>query len=763
MNRATRNKLVRGLSAWLDSREWTRLTFGIPALLSSLILVVVMTTVLYVHERPAELREHYHHLTRVSLATGQYEVARVACLRGLANETNERARLEWLFYLAVAMNGLGHEQESADLLTAAAPLDHPGYAEAHLLAAQTFLNSTNLTQEKLKLSEQHLRNALASEPRSVEANELLGRLYINLHQLDKARLCLLRIYATKPETALLIAVTYDLERDAYRAVPWADRAIMAIRARLIATAPNASPADRLDLIHALLIKGKYAPLLDPVERAMLTGTNAVPQDSPPVWLDLVRDLKRAEKYAPALETLERASRASPNPVYPPAIADICATWAEKIPTDQNVERLRLIQEGLDNASNNLKLWWLLIQASHVADASGVAAKKLLDETVAGATGQAAAWWYFLLWTDARTRGDLATARSYLKTAYKLAPQIPQIQNDLAMDQSTTGSREDLARALTLIQPVVEKFPNNPGFRDTRGRILAKLGRNQESVADLQFAASRMPNSAGTREILARVYAALGQTQPVFTNSSSAMLGRIHNLMLQGNYATALETLEQANRASPNPVFSSAIADVCAIWVDYVLQNGERLQLIQKGLNNNPDNEKLRSLLLKATEANDATGPAARRLLERLVKAATGVSAAQWHLLLGRDALARGNPAAAKQHLQTAYELAPTITQIQSDLALALANGNKQDLERGLVLIDSVLDWFPENPEFRNTRGVILARFGRNQEAVADLQFAATKLASPKETRLLLAKVYEALGKTKLDEQQRRLAESDQMR
>ena len=62
----------------------------------------------------------------------------------------------------------------------------------------------------------------------------------------------------------------------------------------------------------------------------------------------------------------------------------------------------------------------------------------------------------------------------------------------------------------------------------------------------------------------------------------------------------------------------------------------------------------------------------------------------------------------------------------------------------------------------NTRGVILARLGRHQEAVADLQFTAAKLANTKEPRLLLAKVYEALGKTKPAEQQRRLAEAGQV-
>ncbi len=744
---------------WLRRRPWSRFKFALPAVLAITVLVLVLTAVLYVRSRSVAFRDQYHRLTRVSLAKGQYEVARVAALHGLAGEKTERARLEWLFYLALAMNGLGHEQEAADLLTAAAPVNRPGCTEAHLLAAQTFLNTTNPTLEKLQMVERHLRHAVTLEPRSVIANELLGRLYINLHQLEKSRACLIKIYAAKPETSLLLAVTYDLERDANRAVPWAERAITSIRNRLVATAPNASSADRLDLIHALLIKGKYASLPDPVERAMLSGTNALPQNSPPVWLDLVRGLKRAEKYGPALATLEQVSRTSPSPVYPPAIADICATWAEKIPAGQNAERLELIQKGLENASENLRLWWLLIQATHVSGKTGADAKELLGETMSGARGQATAWWYFLLWTDARTRGDMTLARSYLKTAYQLAPQIPQIQNDLAMDQSTSGSRADLEQSLTLIQPVVEKFPNHPGFRDTRGQILAKLGRYQEALADLQFAASRMPGSAGTREILTKVYAALGQSQTAYTNTAAPTLSRVHQLVLQANYERALATLEQANRANPSPAYPSAIAELCATWLEESkkIQPARRVELIQTGLTYDAANLKLRAALIVAAYARDDSGATAKKLLDQLVAAATGVSAAQWQWLLGREALTSGQPAVAKKHLQTAYQLAPDLTQIQGELARVLADGNPDDLKQGLALINSALDALPQSPVFRNTRGVILAQLGLHQEAVADLQYAAAKLPEPKATHLLLATVYEALNQPKLAEKHRRLA------
>src|SRR5262249_31337193 len=46
---------------------------------------------------------------------------------------------------------------------------------------------------------------------------------------------------------------------------------------------------------------------------------------------------------------------------------------------------------------------------------------------------------------------------------------------------------DLERALGMINAVVEKAPNEPRFRSTRGHILAKMGRHKEALPDLEEA------------------------------------------------------------------------------------------------------------------------------------------------------------------------------------------------------------------------------------------------------------------------------------
>jgi predicted Zn-dependent protease len=743
-------RLERVIKRWLARRQWKIFWSCLPVLLAAFLSVFILAVVSHIHHQRDGYQQRYHRLAGMMLAAGNFDEAWVASLRGLAGPNTDRDHADWLFYLAMSLNGLGRHAEAAPLLAAAAPLDHPGSLPAHLVVAQSLLNSTNLTSETLHTAERHLLNALALDPKSLEANEMLGRFYINTRSLAKARARLMTVYPSKPDTALLLAVSYDMEKNASDAALWDGRAITAIRNNLISSAPHNSAEVRLDLIRAVAIKAKYGPLPDPLERAMIYTTNSAPQDGPPVWLYMVRDLMNAGKYAPALEILDQAARVSPSPAYPPVIADVCAVWAEKIPKSQNAEKLRLIKKGLDNDPLRVSLRWLLIQAAHSSGDSGREAKKLLDGKVAAATGQTAAWWHLLLAMDVRVNGDPAAARQHLQTAYELAPQVPEIQNDLAMDLAT-GSPPDLPRALKLIQSALDKFPDNPNYRDTRGRILAMLGRNQEAAADLKFASDLLPDPKETRIALAQVNAALGKPQPPAAENAPGPLRQAHALMGQGKYAGALDLLEKANLASPNPVYADAIADVCAAWIGKIPpgQKGgpaEHLLLIQTGLGQAPQHSQLRAALVQAAHAADDSAPAAKQLLDQLIAAATGDSAAEWHLLLAMDDRVKGDRAATRRHLQTAYELAPQVPEIQNDLAMDLATGSPPDLPRALKLAQSALDKFPDNPNYRNTRGRILAMLGRNQEAAADLEFASDLLVDPKETRIALARVNAALGK-----------------
>jgi tetratricopeptide (TPR) repeat protein len=245
------NHFSRILNRWLARRPWRIFILCLPALLAILATVTVAAIVL---RRPSsELYQRYDRLAQHSLARQQFETARVACLRGLAFAKNERNRAPWVFHLALALDGLGQKQDAAALMAEAAPLDPPGsgYVEAHLVVAENLLSTTNLVAttvrladlkatnqvaQTLRLAERHLLSALKLDSNSVPVNEALGRFYINTHQLAKARERLTKIYAAKPDNALLLAIIADQQNDAPAAAQWADRAVTAIEQNILNSA-----------------------------------------------------------------------------------------------------------------------------------------------------------------------------------------------------------------------------------------------------------------------------------------------------------------------------------------------------------------------------------------------------------------------------------------------------------------------------------------------------------------------------------------------
>ena len=91
------------------------------------------------------------------------------------------------------------------------------------------------------------------------------------------------------------------------------------------------------------------------------------------------------------------------------------------------------------------------------------------------------------------------------------------------------------------------------------------------------------------------------------------------------------------------------------------------------------------------------------------------------------------------------------------LAWALTQGETPDLERALRLADEAVKLAADQPEMRATRGRILARLQRWQEALTDLEAVLASSDEQAELHAVLAEVYTALGDTEMAERHQGLA------
>jgi len=167
-------------------------------------------------------------------------------------------------------------------------LERLGSPLAQLAIARNLLTTTNLEANTIRLAERHLQIALMSDPQSIEANETLGRLYINLGEWNKADKALKQALPMKSELALLVAVVAQGRGDSYNANNWANAAIQTFTRNMKQNAPRENPADRIGWAEALMIQ---------------------------------------KDFPAAFSVLEEGLRQSGHPAYRRPIGDVCAAWA----------------------------------------------------------------------------------------------------------------------------------------------------------------------------------------------------------------------------------------------------------------------------------------------------------------------------------------------------------------------------------------------------------------------------------------------------
>ena len=133
--------------------------------------------------------------------------------------------------------------------------------------------------------------------------------------------------------------------------------------------------------------------------------------------------------------------------------------------------------------------------------------------------------------------------------------------------------------------------------------------------------------------------------------------------------------------------------------------------------------------------------------------AVGSSTPLVHLCLGTDAILRDDYDLGAKHLQLAYQADPSLVAAANNLAWAMSFADPPRLNEGLALIDSVLKRQPDLAPVRETRGQILLKLGRAEEAITELEFALRTMQRSEVTRQALITAYRQIGMDAMAEEQ----------
>jgi tetratricopeptide (TPR) repeat protein len=455
-------RLGRLVAAWWGSRSFRRLLAGLPALLAGAGVVAVAAMAL---ASESDLAGRYRQEAAHRFQAKEYEAARICFERLVALDG---ARPETSYGLAVTLEALGEHERAAALLADLAPRDRQGHAPAHFLQARRLLAAAQPSAEAAQAAEVHLLRTLRAQPENSEAHALLGQLYLTAGRLDQAERHLAGALGAHPELRLALARLHVVRGQRGLAREEAEQAL-----RLFREKAEADPDDHKARLH---------------------------------WAAAAVFL---EDFPAAVAALQHGLALSGEASYRPALAEAYGTWSDVLGREGKATpgaRLALLEQGLRYDPANLNLLRRLLPAAGLRGPEADQARAALRRALA--QGQAAATVHMLLGVDAWQRGKTAEARQHYELALQLEPRMAVVANNLAW-LLAHSEPPDLPRALSLANAALESLPNERAFRDTRGHILARMGRWREALLDLEAVLAERPDNRDLHRLLAEAYRHLG--------------------------------------------------------------------------------------------------------------------------------------------------------------------------------------------------------------------------------------------------------------
>ena len=413
--------------------------------------------------------------------------------------------------------------------------------------------------------------------------------------------------------------------------------------------------------------------------------------------------------------------------------------------------------------------------------------------------------------DAIAAGDNKTARLYLERLARKSPQNYEVLYRLALVVDNLGDhqravtilkriapedsptyipahllrakllltrdlgRKQLQPALNQLFRCIELDSTNVQARGMLGEIYNQIGAWEDAEEHLQVAA----NESGVYLLpLAKSLAAQNKEQAAKRfgkraqayfqelvnenrNNHAARIGWAEATMFLEEFEEAVSILEAGILTADRPEFRRAMTRVCVTWADVIgdktpESRNRQFQLLAEGLKHNPHEYLLFDRIMKVLKRGDKTTDEAHNLLINNIAAGQAVGLS--HVLLGTFLGEKGDTNRALEHLQIAYRLDSSMYVVSNNLAWFLAHTDPPQLNEALAIITQLANQLPNNAAIRDTRGQILAKMERWDEALVDLEAALPAMRQNTQLHGALAEVYEHLKMPELAAEHRRIAE-----
>ena len=322
----------------------------------------------------------------------------------------------------------------------------------------------------------------------------------------------------------------------------------------------------------------------------------------------------------------------------------------------------------------------------------------------------------------------------------------------------------------LAKLMFDEYPNDPGAKNLYADYLIASGSLSKALPVLRDLAIQNPLRGLQAAAVARRLKldeeanaiALRSLNEMSTMSDedptnlSVSLAVAQNQLFLKRHTEAVQTLDKAMKLAKTPehqqLARQAFGDAIVAFVQHIEDTSDGtiaervriLKMLRVALEHAPKNPRVLTVVsnqVLATLNNDDEQIAAVR--KALV---SGVSPGVAHFIKGTAALMKNDSVTAARELKLASEHMPLSSAVMNNLAVVLVQNENVDLEQPLKIIEEALKLSPNSPpHYYETRGQILMRMGRYQDAISDLERALVVKSLEKKAHQDLALCYEKVN------------------
>ena len=197
------------------------------------------------------------------------------------------------------------------------------------------------------------------------------------------------------------------------------------------------------------------------------------------------------------------------------LGGIYLSWSRHLKDQPAVDKLKvleLLQKGIQVSPESQDIIMAFLTDCEELETTPEERRHLV-ERVLGDGGIATSFLHYYLGVQDWKAGRRDAARSHFELACSLNPGFKIISNNLAMAIAAVSERpDDLEKALAIMDDLVSEEPENVHFLDTRGHVLAKLGRLKDAIRDFELALPKAPVKVSTHAKLAELYQQIGMNE-----------------------------------------------------------------------------------------------------------------------------------------------------------------------------------------------------------------------------------------------------------